>query len=374
VGSPLNIGIVGVGKISEQYLANFPTFPGLRLVAVADLNQERAREIAEQYDVRALTVDELLTDPDVHAVLNLTIPAAHVEIGTRALRAGKHVFAEKPLGLTPTEAWPMVELAEHLGLRLGSAPDTVLGTGIQTARQTLDSGVIGEPIAAQVQWTAPGHERWHPAPDFYYQPGGGPLLDMGPYYLSALIHFFGPVARVTGLATRSPRTRTIETGPRAGTPLPVAVDTHVSALLEHASGVTSTVTVSFDVWKSRASRFEIYGTNGTITVPDPNAFSEPVEAAIRDGDWQRIPDSAGYINTGRGIGLADMAEAIVEDRPHRASGRLALHVLEIMDAILRSSDEKAVITIASTAERPEIVGLQTTTESTPTPTTAGRGA
>jgi predicted dehydrogenase len=374
VGLPLNVGIIGVGKISEQYLANFPTFPGLRLVAVADLNQERAREVAEEYGVRALTVDELLNDPEVDAVLNLTIPAAHVEIGTRALRGGKHVFAEKPLGLTPAEALPMVELAEELGLRLASAPDTVLGTGIQTARQTLDSGVIGEPIAAQVQWTAPGHERWHPAPDFYYQPGGGPLLDMGPYYLSALIHFFGSVSRVTGIATRSSRARTIETGPRAGTPLPVSVDTHVSALLEHANGVTSTVTVSFEVWKSRASKFEVYGTEGTITVPDPNMFSDAVEAAVRGGDWQPVPDSAGYIDTGRGVGLADMADAIRENRPHRASGRLALHVLEIMDAILRSSQEKAVITVDSTAERPEIVPLQTTTGAQPTAVTAGTGA
>jgi predicted dehydrogenase len=374
VGIPLNVGIVGVGKISEQYLANFPTFPGLRLVAVADLNQERAREVAAEYGVRVLTVDELLTDPEVDAVLNLTIPAAHVEIGTRALRSGKHVFAEKPLGLTPAEAAPMVELAEQLGLRLGSAPDTVLGTGIQTARQTLDSGIIGEPIGAQVQWTAPGHERWHPAPDFYYQAGGGPLLDMGPYYLSALIHFFGSVSRVTGIATRSSRVRTIETGPRAGTPLPVSIDTHVSALLEHANGVTSTVTVSFEVWKSRAPKFEVYGTEGTISVPDPNMFSDAVEAAVRDQDWEQVPDSAGYIDTGRGVGLADMAEAIQENRPHRASGRLALHVLEIMDAILRSSREKAVIEIDSTAERPEIVPLQTTTAKTPTMTTAERGA
>jgi predicted dehydrogenase len=374
VGIPLNVGIVGVGKISEQYLANFPTFPGLRLVAVADLNQERAQEVAEEHGVRALTVDELLTDPEVDVVLNLTIPAAHVEIGTRALKSGKHVFAEKPLGLTPAEAAPMVELAEHLGLRLGSAPDTVLGTGIQTARQTLDSGIIGEPIAAQVQWTAPGHERWHPAPDFYYQPGGGPLLDMGPYYLSALIHFFGAVTRVTGIATRSSRARTIESGPRAGTPLSVSVDTHVSALLEHTNGVTSTVTVSFEVWKSRASNFEIYGTEGTITVPDPNRFSDAVEAAVREKDWAPVPDSAGFIDTGRGVGLADMADAITQNRPHRASGRLALHVLEIMDAILRSSKEKAVITIESTVDRPEIVPLQSTTAVRATATTAGSGS
>lgn len=365
MGLPLRVGIIGVGKISEQYLANLPTFPGLRLVAVADLNQERAQQVADENGVRALSVDALIDDPEVDAVLNLTIPAAHVEIGTRALKAGKHVFAEKPLGLDPAEAEGMLDLAEELGLRFGSAPDTVLGTGVQTARQTLDSGVIGEPIAAQVHWAAPGHERWHPAPEFYYQPGGGPLLDMGPYYLTALVHLFGPVVRVSGLATRSDRPRTIESGPRAGTPIPVSIDTYVSALLEHANGVTSTVTVSFETWRTRAPKFEVFGTEGTIAVPDPNMFSDPVEVAVRDEEWRVVPDSAGCIDTGRGVGLADIADAIEEDRPHRASGRLALHVLEVMDAVLRSSDEKAVVEIRSTVERPEILPLRTTTGEEP---------
>lgn len=358
MGVPLRVGIIGVGKISEQYLANLPTFPGLRLVAVADLNQERAQQVADEQGVRALTVDALIDDPEIDAVLNLTIPAAHVEIGTRALKAGKHVFAEKPLGLNPAEAAPMLDLADELGLRFASAPDTVLGTGVQTARLTLDSGAIGTPIAAQVHWAAPGHERWHPAPEFYYQPGGGPLLDMGPYYLTALVHFFGPVVRVTGLATRSDRPRTIETGPKAGTPIEVTIDTHITALLEHASGVATTVTVSFEVWRSRAPKFEVYGTEGTISVPDPNMFSDPVEVAVRDEDWRVVPDSAGVIDTGRGVGLADLAEAIAEDRPHRASGRVALHVLEIMDAVLRSNEEKAVVTIESTAEKPDVMPLR----------------
>ncbi|PPF63552.1 oxidoreductase [Rathayibacter tritici] len=358
MGVPLRVGIIGVGKISEQYLANLPTFPGLRLVAVADLNQERAQQVADEQGIRALTVDELIDDPEIDAVLNLTIPAAHVEIGTRALTAGKHVFAEKPLGLNPAEAAPMLDLADELGLRFASAPDTVLGTGVQTARRTLDSGVIGTPIAAQVHWTAPGHERWHPAPEFYYQPGGGPLLDMGPYYLTALVHFFGPVVRVTGLATRSDRPRTIETGPKAGTPIEVTIDTHITALLEHANGVASTITVSFEVWRSRAPKFEVYGTEGTISVPDPNMFSDPVEVAVRDEEWRVVPDSAGVIDTGRGVGLADLAEAIVEDRPHRSSGRVALHVLEIMDAVLRSNEDRAVVAIESTAEKPEVMPLR----------------
>jgi predicted dehydrogenase len=360
VGIPLNVGIIGVGKISEQYLANLPSFPGLRLAAVADLDAARARAVADGHGVRALTVDELLDDGDVDAVLNLTIPAAHVEIGTRALLCGKHVFAEKPLGLNAAEAAPMIDLAEQLDLRFGSAPDTVLGTGIQTARRAIDSGLIGEAIAAQVFWSSSGHESWHPAPSFYYQPGGGPLLDMGPYYLTSLVHFFGPVVRVTGLTSRSNRIRTVGSGPLAGTEIPVLVDTHVTALLEHAGGVSSTVTVSFEIWKTRSPLFEVYGTAGTLAVPDPNQFSETVQLATSERrEWESLPDSAGYVGTGRGIGLADLAEAIENGRPHRASGRLALHVLEVMDAIQLASAQRETIAISSTVDRPEPVPLRT---------------
>jgi predicted dehydrogenase len=356
VGVPLNVGVIGVGKISEQYFASLPQLPGLRLTAVADLDEARARQVAEEQGVEALTVDALLQDPRIDAVINLTIPAAHVEVGTRALEQGKHVFAEKPLGLTPEEALPMLELADRKGLRVGSAPDTVLGTGVQTARQVLDSGVIGAPVGAQVHWSAPGHERWHPSPLFYYQPGGGPLFDMGPYYLTSLVTLFGPVVRVAGLASRSTRDRVVETGPLAGTPIPVDIDTHVSALLEHENGVTSTVTVSFEIWATRSPLFEVYGTEGTLAVPDPNRFSDPVEIATRDEpEFHEVPVSAGYADAGRGYGLADMARAIETDRPHRASGRLAFHVLEIMDAIVRSSDEKKVVEITSRVDRPEVV-------------------
>jgi predicted dehydrogenase len=374
VGRPLSVGIVGVGKISEQYLATLPSLPVLRLVAVADLDIDRARRVATEHGVRALTVDELLAAPDVDVVLNLTIPSAHVEIGTRALQAGKHVFAEKPLGLEPAPARAMLDLADSLGLRVGSAPDTVLGTGVQTARTVVDSGAIGAPIAASVFWSAPGHERWHHAPAFYYQPGGGPLLDMGPYYLTALVHLFGPVVRVFGRSTRSDRSRTIETGPLAGSTIPVDVDTHVSAVLEHAGGITSTVTVSFEIWQTRSPLFEVYGTGGTVAVPDPNMFSEPVEIATRDDpQWRRIPHSAGYRDAARGIGLADLAEAIGHDRPHRAGGRLALHVLEIMDAVVRSSAAHAAIEIESSVERPEPVPLRESHASATLPSPASKG-
>jgi predicted dehydrogenase len=356
VGSALNIGIIGVGTISAQYFAEFPKLEGLHVVAVADINEVRAAEVAAEHEVEALSVDALLADPRIDAVLNLTIPAAHVDIAMRALREGKHVYGEKPLALHPSEAAPMLELAREQGLRVGSAPDTVLGTGVQTARALLDSGSVGEPVAAAVHWSSPGHELWHPAPQFYYQPGGGPLFDMAPYYLTTLVTLLGPVIRVSGVATRSNRERTVAAGDQAGSIVRVDVETHVSAILEHANGVTSTVTVSFEVWASRAPLFELYGTTGTIAVPDPNRFSDPVEVwTVDKPEWTELPLSAGYVDAGRGVGLADMAHAIETDRPHRASGELAFHVLEIMDAVLRASSEHRVVEITSTVARPEPV-------------------
>ncbi|TFC39787.1 Gfo/Idh/MocA family oxidoreductase [Cryobacterium sp. TMT2-42-4] len=356
MGSPLRIGVVGVGKISEQYFAEFPKLPGLKLVAVADLDASRAAAVAAEQGVPALTVDELIASPDVDAVLNLTIPAAHAEVALRALAAGKHVYGEKPLALNPDEATPVLRLAVERGLRVGSAPDTVLGTGVQTARALLDDGRIGTPVAASAFWTAPGHELWHPAPQFYYSEGGGPLFDMGPYSLSALVTLLGPVVRVSGSVGRSGRERTVATGPLEGTSLRVEIDTHVSALLEHASGVTSTVMMSFDVWAARLPRIEIYGTLGTIAVPDPNRFSDATELYTSDDRrWREVEPEAGYADAGRGYGLADMARAIETDRPHRASAELAFHVLEIMDAILRAAHDRSVMELTSTVERPAIV-------------------
>ncbi|GAB3617164.1 Gfo/Idh/MocA family oxidoreductase [Okibacterium endophyticum] len=358
MGGPLRVGIVGVGTISEQYLAHLPSLPGLRLSAVADLDQVRAAAVAQQHDVEALTVDDLLVSDNVDAVLNLTIPAAHASIALRALKAGKHVYGEKPLALTPGEAAPVLTLADAGGLRVGSAPDTVLGTGTQTSRHVLDSGRIGSPVAASAFWTAPGHELWHPAPQFYYQPGAGPLFDMGPYYLSALVTMLGPVVRVSAATTGSGRKRTIAAGPQAGTAIDVEVATHVSALLEHASGVTSTVMVSFEVWAAALPHIEVYGTGGTISVPDPNRFADPTMVWTPEtGAWTEAPVSGGYSDAGRGYGLADMARAIETGRPHRASGALAFHVLEIMDAVLRAGDEHRVIEVMSRVERPEPVPL-----------------
>jgi len=364
VGGALRVGIVGVGNISQQYFAELPSLPNLTLVAVADLDLERAEEVAREQGVEAMTVDALLADPRIDVVLNLTIPAAHSEVALRALAAGKHVYGEKPLALSTADAAPVLALAAERGLRVGSAPDTVLGTGIQTVRALLDDGSIGTAVGAAVAWSSPGHELWHPAPAFYYQPGGGPLFDMGPYYLTSLVTFFGPVVRVSGAVGRSERLRTVATGPLAGTPIPVDVDTHITAILEHGNGVISTVTVSFEVWESRVPLFEVYGTDGTIAVPDPNQFSDTVSIATSaDRTWREVPARAGYRDAGRGVGLADLARAIETERPHRASGALAFHVLEIMESIVRAGTAHEVVTLRSSVERPEPVARDDRPES-----------
>jgi predicted dehydrogenase len=357
VGGALRIGVIGVGNISAQYFETLPRLQNLELVAVADLDPARAAAAAAGQGIAALSVDELLDWADVDVVLNLTIPAAHVEVGLRALAAGKHVYTEKPFGLTTASARALLD-AQVGGLRVGSAPDTVLGTGIQSARHALDHGLIGDAVGAAVHWSSPGHERWHPSPAFYYQPGGGPLFDMGPYYLTSLVTLFGPVLRVSGVTSRSARTRVVAEGPLAGTTVPVDVDTHVTAILEHANGVASTVTVSFEVWATRAPLFEVYGTAGTLVMPDPNQFSEVGQAWTVDRpEWHQLEVTAGYIDGGRGVGLADLAAAIQNGTPHRASSELGFHVLEIMEAVLRSSSDHRVIELGSSVERPAPVPL-----------------
>ncbi|MCL2515686.1 MAG: Gfo/Idh/MocA family oxidoreductase [Microbacteriaceae bacterium] len=356
----MRVGVIGVGVISKQYFDSLPGLGNLKLVAVADLNEARAAEVAAEQGVISLSVDELLASPDIEAVINLTIPAAHVEVGLRALAAGKHVFAEKPLGLSTAEARPLLE-AQKNGLRVGSAPDTVLGTGVQTARRVIDDGTLGEVLGAAVHWSAPGHERWHPAPAFYYQPGGGPLYDMGPYYLSALVHLLGPIVSVSGSARRSSRERVIAQGPNAGQVLPVDIDTHITALLTHESGISTTVTISFEVWKTRAPLFEVYGSQGTLAVPDPNNFNSVAEVFLAGADdWAPVEDSAGYRSSGRGYGLADMAAAIAAGVPHRASAELAFHVLDVMESIMASAESGQVVAVTSTAPRPAAVPLSDT--------------
>jgi predicted dehydrogenase len=350
----LRIGLVGAGQISGAYLRTLPRLPGLALTKVADLDADRARAVAAQAPgATAVTPEQLYAADDVDVVLNLTIPLAHADVALAALAAGKHVYGEKPLAATADQARTILTAADAAGLRVGCAPDTVLGTGVQTARASLDAGAIGRPVAATAFMTTPSHERWHPAPEFYYLPGGGPLLDMGPYYLTALVTLLGPVRRVTGMTAMPRGTRVVGSGPRAGTTFPVEVDTHVTGVLEHASGVLSTLMMSFDVWHAQLPRIEVYGTEGSLSVPDPNGFDGIVRIG-RAGDdgWSDLPEGGGYPNASRGYGLADMARAIAAGTAHRAGGDLAYHVLDVMESLLAAAHAGLAVDVTSTCERP----------------------
>jgi predicted dehydrogenase len=359
-GEHTRVGIIGCGAIIAQYLANFRRLDQIELVAVADLDPARAQAVADDYDgVRAVSVDELLAAEDVDLVLNLTIPAAHADVALKAIAAGKSVYGEKPLAATTAEARQVLEAAREAGVVVGCAPDTVLGTGIQTARKAIDDGLIGAPISATATMVTPGHERWHPNPDFYYQPGGGPLLDMGPYYVSALVTLLGPVVSVVGAASHTRSERTIGSGPRAGETVPVAVDSHVTGVLVHASGALSTLLMSFDAVKSKSPNIEIHGERGSLVVPDPNHFDGDVQLfALGADDWQTLPVSAGYVDSGRGFGIADLAATPQGSEP-RAGGQLAYHVLEVMESMLASARTGSAMQITSTAARPEPVELTT---------------
>lgn len=353
----MKLGILGLGNISGQYLAQLPKLANLELVAVADLRPEVAGAVAADLGVRALTPEQLVADAEVEVVLNLTTPAAHAPTSIALLRAGKHVYVEKPLALTPDEASAMLAAADEGGVRLGVAPDTVLGTGIQTARAVIDAGEIGVPISAVATFSSPGHEAWHPNPGFYYAKGGGPLLDMGVYYLTALVTLLGPVESVAGMASRTRGQRLVPEGaPRAGEVLEVEVDTHVQALVRHANGALTTLITSFDIVSSTMPLIEVHGERGSLQVPDPNGFGGRVLWRDRGAStWVEVEDRAGFIDAGRGYGLSDLVSSIEHDRPARQGADLSRHVFEVMDAILASAHSDRVITIESRCERPAAV-------------------
>ncbi|GAA3277286.1 Gfo/Idh/MocA family protein [Paenarthrobacter aurescens] len=364
MGKPLNVGVIGCGAIIAQYLTNFRKLDSINLVAVADLDPARAQAVADSYDgVRALSVDELLAADDVDLVLNLTIPAAHADIALKAIAAGKSVYGEKPLAATTAEAQQVLDAAAAAGVTVGCAPDTVLGTGIQTARKAIDDGLIGAPISATATMATPGHERWHPNPDFYYQPGGGPLLDMGPYYVSALVTLLGPVVSVVGAASHTRNERTIGSGARQGQVVPVNIDSHVTGVLVHASGALSTLFMSFDAVRTKSPNIEIHGETGSLVVPDPNHFDGDVQLfALGAEDWETLPVSAGYVDSGRGFGIADLANTPSGQEP-RAGGQLAFHALDIMESVLESARSGQSVAIKSTAARPPVVELTEITTS-----------
>ena len=361
--TPLRVGLVGAGNISRAYFETFERIHDeVRLVRIADVDLARAAEAGAAQGVPGGSVDELLADPEVDVVLNLTIPAAHAEVATRSLQAGKHVYGEKPLTVTVAEARSVLDLAQQRGLWVGSAPDTVLGTGIQTARRAIDEGLIGRPVAASATMAIPGHEAWHPNPDFYYAPGGGPLYDMGPYYLHALITLLGPVARVTASASQPVSERTIKSGPRAGERVPVLIDTHITGTLEHVDGAITTITMSFDTVGTRAVPIEVHGVEGSLLVPDPNNFDGDTSLKRRGEDWMTLPVSAGYVGSSRGYGLLDYHRTPAGQVP-RADAGVAFHALQIMETVMRSSVEGRRLDIDGPANRPTAVPLTSTTPS-----------
>jgi len=353
-GETIKAGLIGCGTISAIYLKNRTRFDTFEIVACADIDIDRARARAEEFGVpRGGGVAEVLDDPEIKVVINLTIPQAHATVALAAVRAGKSVYNEKPLTLNREEGQLLLEEARAKGVLVGCAPDTFLGAGLQTCRQLIDEGAIGEPVAATAFMLGHGPEGWHPNPDFYYQVGGGPLFDMGPYYLTALINFLGPVRRVSASARASFATRTIGSEPFKGQTITVNTPTHIAATLDFANGAIGTLITSFDVWSHNLPKIEIYGSEGSLSVPDPNRFDGPVLLRRADDkEWADVPVTRPYNDNSRILGVADLVQALISGRKPRASGELAFHVLDIMHAALESSAQGRYIEMTSTCERP----------------------
>lgn len=357
----VKIGIIGCGNISAIYLQNCRTYDVLEVVACADLDIERARQRAAEFAIpRAYTVDEILADPEIEVIVNLTIPHAHADICTRALQAGKHVYVEKPLAVTREEGQRILLLAQEKQLLVAGAPETFMGGGIQTCRRLIDDGVIGQPLAATAFMMSRGHEHWHPDPDFYYQEGGGPMFDMGPYYLTALVSLLGPIQSIAGMTKSAYAERTIMSEPKKGQIIQVNTPTHVTGLVQFEQGTIATMIMSFDIFGgSQLPNIELYGTEGTLKVPNPNLFGGEV-AFRRKGeeDWQQVGIDHQYIENNRGIGVADLAFAIRNNRLHRASGEMAYHILEAMHGFHDAGASGHAYVMQSSCERPEPVPVQ----------------
>lgn len=339
---PVGVAIVGAGVISKEYLRTLKGFPDVRVLGVADLDPARASAAAEAHGIPAAgDLATVLAVPEVELVVNLTVPAAHTQVAHAALAAGKHVYGEKPIALAPAEAEQLLAEAEERGLRVGNAPDTFLGAGLQSALRAVTAGAIGRPVAATTVVQSLGPESWHPDPAFLYRRGAGPLFDVGPYYLTALTALFGPVERVAATSGQARTERVVGSGPLAGQVFPVEVPTHVSALLDFGSGVGATSTFSFDSAHPRTS-FRVVGSEGTLSVPDPNSFGGPLRVRPNGSKkWRDLPVSGR--TEGRGLGVVDMARALRSGEPHRASGALALHVLRTMTAIEESAARGAFL-------------------------------
>ena len=349
---PVGVAIIGAGNISGQYLSNLTAFPDVRVLALGDLDEARAAQVAAEHGIEVSgSPESALSIPEVEIVVNLTIPAAHAEVALAALRAGKHVYGEKPLALDAAEGRAVLAEAAERGLKVGNAPDTFLGAGIQSALRAVAAGLIGEPVAATSALESMGPEGWHPNPEFFYVDGAGPLFDMGPYYLTALIAALGSVTSVAATGRKARATRVVGSGPKAGNTFPVEVPTHVTALLEFTEGYGASSTFSFD--SPAAKRvLEIGGTEATLALPDPNTFGGPL--LIRspgDDEWRELPIEG--TEAGRGIGVVDMARALRSGARHRASGDLGMHVLDVMSAITASAAEGSFQKVTSELTKPD---------------------
>ncbi len=361
----LGVGIIGCGNISTTYFRLAPLFRGLEIRACADVVLAAAEKRAEDNNVEAQTVDALLANPAIDVVINLTIPDAHYKVSSDALEAGKHVYSEKPFVLTIEEGLKLKALADGKNLHVGSAPDTFLGGAHQYARKLIDDGAIGTVTAGTAFVMSHGMEAWHPNPGFFFQPGGGPILDLGPYYITDLVNLLGPVRRVAAITGMGTPTRLVTAdGPFKNREIPVATPTNIHALLDFASGASVMLGASWDVYANRHRNIELYGTDGAIFIPDPNWFGGTVEVSGRDGkieeatQWDHpfgvandIRPTAAFANY-RTAGLADMALAILDDRPARCSLDLALHVVDVMTSILKSGEMGAFVDLQTTCERP----------------------
>ncbi|WP_062009347.1 Gfo/Idh/MocA family protein [Streptomyces hygroscopicus] len=337
---PVGVGFIGAGMISDQYLANLTAFPDIAVVTLGDLDTGRAAAQARKYGIaESGTSADVLAHPDVEIVVNLTIPAVHAEVSSAAVAAGKHVWSEKPIAVDRLSARTLLEEAAAAGVRIGVAPDTVLGPGVQTARRAIARGDIGAPLSAQTVMQYAGPDTFHPNPEFLFARGAGPLYDMGPYYVTALVSLFGPVARVSAVGSTGRTTRTVRTGDRTGTEFPVSVPTHVAALARFDGGAVSQSVFSFDSPLTRTGIVEVTGTEGTLVVPDPNRFAgdvkitrgQPFGTRDAEPDWEIVKPVG--IEAGRGLGVLDMARAIRTGQPHIATGELGYHVLDTLVSI-----------------------------------------
>lgn len=349
---PVGLGVIGAGMISSQYLENLTRCPDVEVLFVADLDPDVASAQAQRFGVPASgTAEALLAHEGIEIVLNLTVPSAHAEVGHSILAAGKHVWSEKPLALDRDSGRALLDEAQRLGLRVATAPDTFLGAGLQTAQRTIGDGNIGRPLNALVLFQEPGHESWHPNPEFYYAAGGGPLFDMGPYYLTALVQNLGPVARVHATSSMARRRRVVGAGPRAGTGFAVSVPTHHSALIEFEGGAAAQAVFSFESHLKRTGVIELTGTEGTLALPDPNRFDGATRLWTAASDEPEVVAAAGS-TLGRGAGVVELGRAIRAGRAERASASLAYHVLDVMACISDAAESGDTVDVSSTTAPP----------------------